>query len=362
MTPKPPSSSEGSSLPPRHRPNLADIVKDTTEHGLWSFDESEPGPEETKESPSKPPATGLPVPRNFEKKNASPNQDLSRPKNAPRKRPINKVVRNRPKAQEGEAVVPLAKADDDFEDLDLWEEAWIEPVTGEISPEVPQTPGPSVAPPEPAAEDIVPSPPVATAAVSLDEFSPPVRGNATPVPLSLHLQLSKVERIGLVALLAILLVGGGAIFFNAISRLPTETERVKANDFPVNGRYVTILSADSFWRAPIEEGKNAEIFRRGTQLLPVVNLTSSGGPAAVRVLFRNSDGKVIGDAVTRLIRAGAPLQIAATAGFEDVGMHAAYRTGQSKPWTIQVYEAPSEDSLSQDFKKLFEMNISTDRR
>ena len=57
-----------------------------------------------------------------------------------------------------------------------------------------------------------------------------------------------------------------------------------------------------------------------------------------------------------------PLQIAATAGFEDLGMHAAYRTGQSKPWTIEVLEAPSESAANAEFKKLFEINISTDRR
>ena len=54
--------------------------------------------------------------------------------------------------------------------------------------------------------------------------------------------------------------------------------------------------------------------------------------------------------------------LAATAGFEDIGMHAAYRTGQSKSWSVEVREAPSEDSPVQDFKKLFEMSISTDRR
>jgi hypothetical protein len=54
--------------------------------------------------------------------------------------------------------------------------------------------------------------------------------------------------------------------------------------------------------------------------------------------------------------------VAATAGFEDVGMHAAYRTGQSEPWSVQVYEAPSEDTPGPAFKKLFEMNVSTDLR
>ena len=70
----------------------------------------------------------------------------------------------------------------------------------------------------------------------------------------------------------------------------------------------------------------------------------------------------MGDAVTRTIKPGAPLQIAATAGFEDLGMHAAYRTGQSKPWTIQVLEGPSETAANAEFKKLFEINISTVRR
>jgi len=71
---------------------------------------------------------------------------------------------------------------------------------------------------------------------------------------------------------------------------------------------------------------------------------------------------VMGDAVNRTLQPGVPLQIAATAGFEDVGMHAAYRTGQSKPWTIEVLEAPSEGALNSEFRKLFEINISTDRR
>ena len=90
--------------------------------------------------------------------------------------------------------------------------------------------------------------------------------------------------------------------------------------------------------------------------------SSSGAPASIRVFFRNSDGEVIGDAVTRTLTPGPPLEVAATAGFEDVGMHAAYRTGQSKPWTVQVDEAPAADSPSSDYKKLFEMNVSTDRR
>jgi hypothetical protein len=152
------------------------------------------------------------------------------------------------------------------------------------------------------------------------------------------------------------------VFLNSIHRLPAGAERLTAGDFPVEGRHLTIRSADSFWRAPITEGERAETFRRGTQLLPVVELTSSGSTGAVRVIFRDQDGRGAGDVVTSPIKPGAPLQIAATAGFEDVGMHAAYRAGQSEPWTVEVFEAPSETSSNSDFRKLFEIDISTDRR
>jgi post-segregation antitoxin (ccd killing protein) len=54
--------------------------------------------------------------------------------------------------------------------------------------------------------------------------------------------------------------------------------------------------------------------------------------------------------------------VAATSGFEDVGMHAAYRTGQSRLWTIEVLEAQAETSPNADFIKLFEIEVSTDRR
>ena len=56
------------------------------------------------------------------------------------------------------------------------------------------------------------------------------------------------------------------------------------------------------------------------------------------------------------------LVIPATAGFDDIGMHAAYRTGGTKPWTVEIYEAPSENASGKEFTKLFETHISTDRR
>jgi hypothetical protein len=56
------------------------------------------------------------------------------------------------------------------------------------------------------------------------------------------------------------------------------------------------------------------------------------------------------------------LQVASTAGFDDVGMHAAYRTGQTQAWSIEVREASSVTAANEEFKKLIEIPISTVRR
>jgi hypothetical protein len=43
-------------------------------------------------------------------------------------------------------------------------------------------------------------------------------------------------------------------------------------------------------------------------------------------------------------------------------MHAAYRTGESKPWKVEVYEGGGENVSKESFVKLFEMDISAERR
>lgn len=171
-----------------------------------------------------------------------------------------------------------------------------------------------------------------------------------------------MERVGLIALSALLVIGAVTVIAFSLSRLPTESAAVKANDFPINGKFVTVSSAVTYWRPPILEGKNPDTFRRGTVLLPVIDLVVPEGSGALRVVFRNPDGESVGDVVTRSVQRGQSLQIAATAGFDDLGMHSAYRTGESKPWTIEVDEAPSVNSNSSAFVSLFKMNISTDRR
>lgn len=195
-----------------------------------------------------------------------------------------------------------------------------------------------------------------------DEFSPIIRQGAVPVSLVPHLKLSKIERLGLWSLLIILIICGGFVGVNVVLGLSAESKMTRSSDFPIKGKKIEILSAETFWREPIASGAKMETFRRGTVLVPVVDLISKGAPAAVRVFFRDENGMVIGDSVTRAILPGVLLQVASTAGFDDVGMHAAYRTGQTRPWSIEVREASSVTASNEEFQKLIEIPISTVRR
>ena len=349
MTPTPPPPSDGSSIPPRHRPNLTDLAKNSVESDLWDLDVESPANEPHLALAPEPRRNAVPAPRDAGKSKAW--QDAPAPASAAPAKNFIKIGanKNQPLNQSQERLSARPKDDLDLDDLEDW-----------VAPPV------APAPVKPAASPATPAQVVAEEVVE-NEAPPavheaPAPEPSAPIPLRLKLNLSPVERIGLVALLVLLLIGGGVLVLKTFGRLPTEAKRVEAGSFPVRGRLVTVLIADSYWRAPGSNGASSEIVRRGTALVPVVSFKVSGGPAAVRVIFRDSDGKVVGDVVTRAVKAGSELEVAATAGFEEVGMHAAYRTGQSKPWTVQLYEAASASAPSPDFKKLFEMRISTARR
>ena len=339
MTTTPPSPAEATSLPPRNRPSLDSLAQDTTEVDLWAFDDELllPGaaaPLLTTETDcqlpqSPPPAKTL---------QAEPDQATPSPLRA---EPIQitgrkSYLKNQPI---GLADTPI-RTESEFDDLEHWE------------PPAAEAPAKH----QPAAVEI----PAATEVPTTAEV-PAVPSPATaPIARFPQWQISTVERIGLLALLAILLVGGTAIVVYSLQRLPRETQLVKARDFPLSNDLITINSATTYWREPVIGTSAPDPIRRGTKLVPVVELAVTGGPAAIRVLFRNQDQTLVGDAVTHAMRGGEILKIPATAGFDDLGMHAAYRTGESKPWTIEVRAAPTTDAPGIAFKKLFEMPISTD--
>ena len=70
--------------------------------------------------------------------------------------------------------------------------------------------------------------------------------NATPISLRPHLGLTKIERIGLVSLLVILLLGAAAVYVYSLNRLPSESVKAEVTDFPIKGDQISIDSATSY--------------------------------------------------------------------------------------------------------------------
>ena len=354
MISKPPASSEEFSSPLQQDPTLDDCVKDPMELDLWELDDLVEADLEAQAVLPKVAIPVIPAPRVNRIKKSSENLLAFSSQASENVENIRvNIARKLPKVQMIGALIGETNRVADFEDLDRWNDL------PENPPRVHGIPGQSAAATSTSLDSVAAL--ISPEAPPLDKLPESVQASARGSGY-LRLDLSILEKLGLAVLVILLVGGGGLIFFKTLYFSPTATARMKTHDFPIKGRYLSIESADSYWREPITEGKNAEITRRGTQLLPVVNFRTRSGTAAVRVFFRNSDGEMVGDAVIRLLHAGSSLAVAATAGFEDIGMYAAYRTGQSEPWSVEVYEAATENSPVQDFKKLFEIKISTDRR
>jgi len=382
MNPEPPSTPEEFTPPLRQRPGVGNLGKASTEMDLWSFDEDETIDGIVPRAPAPAPDRSIPAARLTEAEKLLMKNEGSglRPLTKSDKIQVN-VKKSKGKGSGSTGAKAASKAGREFDDLDNWEvdeapgakdfplddlpeipalpemkktgakakiAAILEPVAPEVRDEIAKTTNPEavVSAEEPVAER--------TPVIHPEEVLPMV--------LAPLLSLTRIERIGLISLLAILILGGASFLMFSIYGLPTESERVMANDFPIKGQGVEITDAATYWRPPIIGGQTPDIFRRGTAFLPAIKLNIGKGNAALRVVFQNQDGELIGDVQTRAVAAGQVVEIPATAGFDDVGMHAAYRTGESKPWTVRLSEASTVNSPAGEFKKLFEMNISTDRR
>jgi hypothetical protein len=347
------------------------LGKDTTEMDLWSF-EDDLELDETAQKPSivqspRSSAGEIPEPRERRVTKArEPGNPLEgTPPSTGAGRIQMNVNRTRPIGQPSAPPTGLSRTESEFDDLEYWDDVPKGPQIDDLPAPTTLEPVPETSPPEPVEPSppepaVISSQPIAEA--DDDEFSPARPKEAKPLTLTPHLLMSKAERIGLMVLIGLLGAGGLATVVYSLKRLPTESSQAKIIDFPVKGTLIEVDSAVTYWRAPITDGPSPETVRRGTKLLPVLEMQISGGTGALRVLFRDEERTAVGDAVTHVIRGSGTVIIPATAGFDDLGMHAAYRTGGSKPWIIEVFEAASETSPGKDFKRLFEMKISTDRR
>lgn len=349
---------------PRKRPRrqIGRLKKDNSELDLWDFDDESEAGISVKPEPLPTPETDSP-----------PKGTVKAPKEierAPRPLPPTQlddstvIRRSAQISRKSNTQDPLRKGklSDDIGELDDSEPGWTDA-------EPPASTAPLAAP-EPVPENLKEVETALTAsetseqeppALVEDEFAP---SNEIPVdtrPIRERLGLSRIEKIGLGVLATALTAT--AIFFltTTLGRVPTVSDRADRPSFPIKGSLVRIVDARTYWREPVRTGPGMETVRRGTLLIPVITLELEGGPCAIRAFFRDDKGEFVGDGVTRAAGNGK-LEIAATAGLDDLGAHAAYRTGETKPWKIEIFEAPTVDSSRQEFKKLLNLTISTDRR
>ncbi|MEI7908576.1 MAG: hypothetical protein WCK77_02965 [Verrucomicrobiota bacterium] len=399
-----PPNPEDSSLPPRHRPTLETFVKNSREEDLWDL--AEPPADAANEAPPVQvlPRRGIPgaplVPADGP---AAATDDAEGPPVlavavTPRRQTsqstnVARLGRVRIMRESDGAEHPLSPLgapasanllEDAFDNLEEWD------VPDDLPDELPEDGAAALALLQPAAEPLaVPASPLipsaaatpppadftdvpaadaapadadtdadATATAAADEAA---AVSAKPLSLRPHLNLSKVEAIGLLALSLVLLVGGYWVYDHSLSRVLRQAGQAPQISFPVRGTHVTVSSVDTYWREPVTIGSQAEA-RPGVVLIPVAEITLQGGPGAIRALVYNESGLSVGDPITRPVDGAATLILPATQGFEDVSMHAAYRTGQTKPWTLRIFEAPSADAQGKDFKKLLEIPISSTKR
>ncbi len=385
MSPQPPSPSDDSGVPPGSRSSLGITAKDSTELDLWEFDDA-PGIDEAPATGSHLPVKSLiPSPRHVPSKEIRLDSPMSKPLSPPspevEENRDNIRLKMNPKSRTTFSSMPTADSDaspgrskpgENFNDLDQWEEP-------ETLPELPTKPTSASAlvvpnnfkeistlQAEAAAEDVAPEPAVRVpvSGNDRDEFSGKSvqTASASTLPLRPVLNLNSIERLGLGVLAVLLLALGSIFYFNTIRRIPSGTSLVESGDFPIKGKNMEVTSAETYWREPVTTGVDADTVQRDILLIPVAEFATSGGPAAIRIFFRDSNGILVGDAVSRTVQGEQKFKVSATSGFDDMAKHAAYRTGQVEPWTLEVLEGPSESAPTTEFKRLFEMNLASDRK
>lgn len=195
-----------------------------------------------------------------------------------------------------------------------------------------------------------------------DETSSQETAPEGPVIKGYLATLTKIEKIGITALVAILALTATLSIIHFSDKVPIKALIAEDLDLPIEGELIKVNSVKTFWREPITGGENPDVVRRGVKLIPVIRMGIEGKSGAIRVLFRNENETVVGDNITRPVEENSNFEISATDGFDDVGMHAAYRTRDSEPWIVQVLEGPSVAAPMEQFRLVFETEISTDMR
>lgn len=186
----------------------------------------------------------------------------------------------------------------------------------------------------------------------------PVSGGSAPaMPVERSGKWSLMDHLGLMLLAGILVTGGAWLLVHSILKLPEKPAVWQVPAFPLAGERIQLESATCYWRKPVTEGPRADMCRRGTFVLPVIEISVTGGTSMIRVLFKNEEGMTTGDPLIRTVRPGDLMKLTGTAGLEDSAAWAAYRLGRQSPWSVQIDEIPSGQPAGGDSRQLLNMNL-----
>ncbi len=371
----PPSPQDGNpGIHPRHRRTLESLQQESGEDSLWDLDDEPDADsgtadgvdgEDPVERPGRKPripdvkARWKTTPPAIEEPAAEP-EPTPEPKPTPADPATPSPVRHEtptaseaPEQQAGESPSRSRAIDEigDLEELGDWDEA--EPsesqppsTVADTSPESTRTPSGD------------------TQASSPEADTSPVLNTATSEKTK---DTRRKKNYGTVEKTAVagvaLILFAGIVFFmtNAFRGLPRPADPREMPELPASGEYVSVNQVVSYWRVPVTTGPDADTVQRGTELMPVVEITATAEQAAIRVQFRNSEGEAVGDPVTRTVSGETEFTFPSTAGLEDPAIHHAYRTGLIDPWTAEILEAPAGTTAGSAFRTVTTVPISPNR-
>lgn len=165
--------------------------------------------------------------------------------------------------------------------------------------------------------------------------------------------LTTMEKSGAVALVLILLIIGFFTWRFSINRIPGTPPRA-ALDLPIKGKHLTVTSVDTWWKLV----NNTDGVALGTVVVPGLTMKLENSKGGARIRFRNEEGNTVGDLMTLTVPSSGSMTVSGTAGFKELANHAAYRTDDAKPWTVEVSEAPDAGSPDSAFQVIFSTPVS----
>lgn len=174
-------------------------------------------------------------------------------------------------------------------------------------------------------------------------------------------RLKLVEMASVSVFLVVALLGL-FVFRSLVLSGPQPAEEVRVGldslSMPLEGDLLTITSVEAYWREP----QPGDIVRPGNVLVPEVRLQLASGSGFLRLLFRDEENKIQGDAVAEEVTNGkiegkAEFVTLCSIGYKNPMHLVETRAGRQEPWTIHIYESGEYDVPIEEWRRLAQFDM-----